>query len=481
MVIQHNITAMNSQRMLGVVTGLQAKSSEKLSSGYKINRAADDAAGLSISEKMRRQIRGLTQASANAQDGISLVRVSDGAMNEISDMLQRCNELAVKSSNGTLTSSDRSYIQAEMEAITSEIDRVSSVTTFNEIPVLQGNYEVSEGLGFHGELPTSVTSASLSFAAKHAVDQLPSSIGLNGGKTSYGLKVDLSGVEDVEDLYNTGFALTCGGCSNYSSVLLTEGTTSSFTNSGSYFTFNIGIGDCANGTEVADKITKTITGTTAGGVAANESGGLSGVNATHAHQYFFITNEGNGLMYLYDGRGGGDTTTGTASSQSDYNVGNGVYCNSKSVTSSDVTLNLQVGSEQGNTLEIRLANMSSVAMGLQKYKYDYLNQIDYGFVNTADLSTQAAAQKSIKVFKKAMAYVSEERSRMGAYENRLEHTIKNLDNVIENTTSAESEIRDTDMSSEMVKYSNNNVLAQAGQSMLAQANKNNQGILSLLQ
>ena len=140
MVVQHNLTAMNSNRMLGITTKTQAKSTEKLSSGYKVNRAADDAAGLSISEKMRRQIRGLTQASANASDGISCVQTAEGALNEVHDMLQRINELAVKGENGTLTSVDRSYIQAEVKQLMSEIDRVQSTTTFNEQSLLDGTF-----------------------------------------------------------------------------------------------------------------------------------------------------------------------------------------------------------------------------------------------------------------------------------------------------------------------------------------------------
>ncbi len=140
MVVQHNLTAMNSNRMLGITTGTQAKSTEKLSSGYKINRAADDAAGLSISEKMRRQIRGLTQASSNASDGISCVQTAEGALNEVHDMLQRINELAVKGENGTLTSIDRQYIQSEVKQLMSEIDRVQSTTTFNEQSLLDGTF-----------------------------------------------------------------------------------------------------------------------------------------------------------------------------------------------------------------------------------------------------------------------------------------------------------------------------------------------------
>ena len=300
MVVQHNLTAMNSNRMLNVTTKSQAKSTEKLSSGYKINRAADDAAGLSISEKMRRQIRGLTQASSNAQDGISMVQTAEGALGEVHDMLQRMNELAVKSSNETLTSVDRGYIQSEVDALTSEIDRVSDTTTFNEQYLLKGT------------------------------------TGANGAGTN----LEASGI------------------------------------------------------------------------------------------------------------------------------------------------NLQVGSEKGNTINLKISSMSFSAI-----TRDVTTSVSSAMTTDASGirrllvcgSNGTTASSAISVIKTALQSVSTMRSNLGAVQNRLEHTIKNLDNVVENTTSAESAIRDTDMATEMVKYSNNNILSQAGQSMLAQANKNNQGVLSLLQ
>ncbi|MCM1112032.1 MAG: flagellin [Muribaculum sp.] len=269
MVVQHNLTAMNSNRMLGITTGAQAKSTEKLSSGYKVNRAADDASGLAISEKMRRQVRGLTQASANAQDGISMVQTAEGALNEVHDMLQRINELAVKGENGTLTSEDRGYIDSEVQQLMSEINRVASTTTFNEKNLLNG--------------------------------------------------------------------------------------------------------DCAGGVD------------------------------------------------------------------------------------------LQVGAESGQHISVTIKAMSCAAISLT------------GSASTAD--SAAALNASVK---KAIKNLNEQRSQLGAVQNRLEHTIANLDNIVENTTSAESAIRDTDMATEMVRYSNNNILAQAGQAMLAQANQSNQGVLSLL-
>ena len=269
MVVQHNMTAANANRMLGVTTGAQAKATEKLSSGYKINRAADDAAGLTISEKMRSQIRGLTQASKNSQDGISCVQTAEGALNEVEDMLQRMNELAVKAKNGTNTSEDRQAIQSEVDQLASEISRVQSSTQFNNQNLLDGSFS---------------------------------------GK------------------------------------------------------------------------------------------------------------------------------------------------------------NLQVGANSGNTITLSITNMSASNIG----------------VGSLSVTSESGAGAAIVSIKNAIKSVSSQRSDLGAIQNRLEHTIKNLDNVVENTTAAESNIRDTDMASQMVEYSKNNILAQAGQSMLAQANQANQGVLSLL-
>jgi len=271
MVVQHNLRAMNSNRMLGLTAKTQSKSTEKLSSGYRVNRAADDAAGLAISEKMRRQVKGLTQASRNAQDGISCVQTAEGALNEVHDMLQRMNQLAVQAANDTNMSVDRSYIQSEINALVSEINRVQSTTTFNEQNLLTG-----------------------SFTSK----------------------------------------------------------------------------------------------------------------------------------------------------------------------------NLQVGSEKNQAIKISIANMDASSIGVSA---DNVKVSDYTAANTA-----------ISNIKAALVSVSKQRSDLGALQNRLEHTIANLDNVVENTTAAESQIRDTDMATEMVAYSNNNILSQAGTSMLAQSNQANQSVLSLL-
>ena len=269
MVVQHNLTAMNTSRQLNGVTGALSKSTEKLSSGYKINRAGDDAAGLSISEKMRSQIRGLNKASSNAQDGISLIQVAEGALNETHSILQRMNELATQAANDTNTSTDRTAIQQEVDQLTSEINRIQSTTQFNTMNLLDGTFT---------------------------------------GK------------------------------------------------------------------------------------------------------------------------------------------------------------NLQVGSLSGQSIGISISNMNAQSLGVSGLKVS-----SFGQAGAAMSKIQAAIDS-----------VSTQRSKLGALQNRLEHTINNLDTTAENTQSAESRIRDTDMASEMVQYSKNNILSQAGQSMLAQANQSNQGVLSLL-
>lgn len=275
MVVQHNLQAANTNRQLGITTSAQAKSTEKLSSGYKINRAADDAAGLSISEKMRSQIRGLNKASSNAQDGVSLVQTAEGALNETHSILQRMNELATQAANGTNTSVDRSAIRAELDQLTSEINRIQSTTQFNTMNLLDGTFS---------------------------------------GKTNQ--------------------------------------------------------------------------------------------------------------------------------------------------------MKLQVGALSGQSIDFSIANMCATKIGLK---------------TTLSVSTFTKAGSYMKSVQDAIEVVSKQRSAMGAIQNRLEHTIANLDTTSENTQSAESRIRDTDMASEMVTYSKNNILAQAGQSMLAQANQSTQGVLSLLQ
>ena len=348
MVVQHNITAMNSNRMLGLTTKAQAKSTEKLSSGYKINRAADDAAGLSISEKMRRQIRGLTQASANAQDCISCVQTAEGALNEVQDMLQRMNELAVKGENGTLTSTDRSYIQAEVQQLMSEIDRVQSTTTFNEQSLLNGSFS-NKGLQVGAESGQHIGITIKNMNTNELIGQAIK----NGTKF---------GTNQVEE----------------------DGTDKD-------------LGYKESATLATDK--------------ENE------LKADMLRKF-----------YKFDGTKCVDTEVKDAADNNDAKYADG------SVTD-----------------------------------------------NGLDDAPTAADFAALNAFaKSAIKSVSEQRSDLGAIQNRLEHTISNLDNIVENTTSAEAQIRDTDIATEMVRYANNNILQQAGTSMLSQANQSNQLALSLL-
>ncbi len=402
MVVQHNLTAMNSNRMLGVTTGAQAKSSEKLSSGYKINRAADDAAGLSISEKMRRQMRGLAQASANAEDGISAVQTAEGALNEVHDMLQRMNELATKAANGTMSSSDRQDVQNEIKQLTTEIDRVAETTKFNETYLLKGDlmqckteYISFKDAGF-GKY----------FKAKNYDKNDP----------QYGkmVKVDVTMPQDDDEIVIDGNSYTIKG----------TGITSEEERSNYILTADDAV------KMMADEIKKACN---IGGCTFDicKVSGTDNLKVSSSTQNIEIT-----LAKVH--------------------------------TDGDLSLSLHVGADADfeNKISFNIGKMDSNGLGIKNI--------------TVTGNTPANATYAIDSIEAAIRSVSQQRSGLGAIQNRLEHTIKNLDNVVENTTAAESQIRDTDMATEMVRYSNNNILMQAGQSMLAQANQTNQGVLSLL-
>ena len=408
MVVQHNLTAMNSNRMLGVTTSTQAKSTEKLSSGYKINRAADDAAGLSISEKMRKQIRGLTQASSNAQDGISAVQTAEGALNEVQDMLQRMNELAVKAANGTNSEDDRNYIQDEVNQLIKEIDRVSTTTKFNETYLLKGDDTAT----FTKPAATDVT-----FADGDA----------NGTKAK--ITLDLSDAKATSGKSDVTFSFAG---KNYS-VRAEEND---------------------DAVAIAKKLAQAIKADPIEDEAAGK---------------FTVTDKGDGTIEI--------EAASDKAVKSDK-----IKATAVSVKSSGVlTLSLHVGADStaDNQISVDIKQMSADVLGLKTGKSSTTAaENDTLLVNGKDDENARAA---IDTIASALQEVSKQRSALGAAQNRLEHTIANLDNVVENTTSAESSIRDTDMATEMVKYSNNNILAQAGQAMLAQANQSNQGVLSLLQ
>ena len=497
MVVQHNLTAMNSNRMLGLTTASQAKSTEKLSSGYKINRAADDAAGLSISEKMRKQIRGLTQASANAQDGISTVQTAEGALTEVHDMLQRMNELAVKAANGTNSESDRTAIQSEIDQLTTEIDRVAETTKFNETYLLKGDSSAAKGTTYsYGKFQTAATASAdfttdgatgtgMSFTAETAtaesmadINDLMKALRDQGAsvtaKSEWDAKGGATGAGAVK---STTYSLALNGeAAEKYKVSSTSATTGVFTVYNSegvtLGTLNVkGYNKTATAnTDYADTIVMNATSvkasaaTTASAAYYDKDGNK--ISANDLEQYFSTTYTGKS-----DTKG---KNYALASAAKVYDaVGNETTLNAQEIANvrdkvGALSVGLHVGADatSNNQITMNIESMSSKGLGINGLKMD----------GTDDSNALDAIEK----IKAAIQKVSAQRSDLGAVQNRLEHTINNLDNVVENTTSAESQIRDTDMASEMVKYSNSNILAQAGQAMLAQANQSNQGVLSLL-
>ena len=488
MVVQHNLTAMNSNRMLGLTTASQAKSTEKLSSGYKINRAADDAAGLSISEKMRKQIRGLTQASANAQDGISAVQTAEGALTEVHDMLQRMNELAVKSANGTNSETDRSYIQSEIDQLVTEIDRVSETTKFNETYLLKGDAKGKSGTTESTAQVGNDTAANITvtLAANQDLElgdyalgtvKLNTTVNVTSNNTAItGASVSADGSTELNALMEksngslifkaAGDAADANEAANnavlWNVYQADEATSVSGTTS--YTTAQLkamGINITADNTQKIAandtlKIDKTMV-TSAEQTAKLNAAGISVAGAATAQDY---KNVAVGSDFLV-------TVKNDASEVATISA----YDENATVSALDVSLHVGADSTSDNKIALEIATMSAKGLGLRTSTGSALK------VDGADSTNADAAIDTISA---AIQKVSTQRSALGAVQNRLEHTINNLDNVVENTTSAESEIRDTDMATEMVKYSNNNILAQAGQAMLAQANQSNQGVLSLL-
>ena len=450
MVVQHNLQAMNANRMLGVTTGQQSKSTEKLSSGYRINRAADDAAGLTISEKMRKQIRGLDRASTNAQDGISCVQTAEGALTEVHSMLQRMNELAVQAANGTMSEDDRKATQAEIDQLITEIDRVSETTKFNEIYLLKGK----------GTETKTKDIAAKDVAAEYKTAPTENVV-LQNGKTAptnwfaQGSTTAMTAAECLDALeiksdgtigFKKGVAVYTVAA-NTSTEYGAQDTTKAVNDAAAQALYGKQstalFSDAAGTTKVADDKLKdyfNADGTYKGGLYRWKADGTAAteVNADRIKEFVTVTP-------------GADASTET------YEVAKALE------------FNLHVGAESAtsNKIGVKIDAISSAGIGVDALK-------------KTGLMTENDATAAIDVIATAISKVSEQRSSLGAIQNRLEHTISNLDNVVENTTAAESRIRDVDMAEEMVEYSKNNILAQAGQSMLAQANQSNQGVLSLL-
>ena len=469
MVVQHNMQAANASRMLGITTGDQSKSTEKLSSGFKINRAADDAAGLSISEKMRKQIRGLDQASTNASDGISAVQTAEGALTEVHSMLQRMNELAVQAANGTNSESDRSSIQDEINQLTTEIDRVAETTKFNETYLLKGGngdrtVRVSaHDAGLVGSLSQNTTTATfqmrkLEIGDSYTIGGTTYRIGaqtVTAALTALKITTAATSSDDKITALKTGDVIKIDG----KSFTIDENETdmeqsrikatmiSKLAGKGSTLEFNgrtvsVFSEDVVSG---VDQNNKTLITTTAAYFRVKtELTAASSIGATNSRA---VTSEGDiGATYVNFTITRGDV-----------------------ISKNTLVFNLHVGSDADmtNKIGVEIDTMDAKSLGIHG-------------MNVSD-DTGKAATYAIDAISDALAKVSAQRSALGAIQNRLEHSIANLDNVVENTTAAESRIRDTDMADEMVTYSKNNILMQAGQSMLAQANQATQGVLSILQ
>ena len=485
MVVQHNMQAMNANRMLNITTGAQSKSTEKLSSGYRINRAADDAAGLTISEKMRKQIRGLDQASTNAQDGVSSVQTAEGALTEVHSMLQRMNELAVQAANGTNSKeSDRQAIQDEIDQLTTEIDRVAETTKFNEIYLLKGDnastknvYMKGHDAGLKGTLTDSAKSATF------VMDELKA-----------GDKVTIAGKEySIGSTATEAKALIVDPGNGKSSTVKIDGTEYTLDHTGA----NLSIKKDGNAVTKGDLGITTGTTTDAATLAD-----LQGVVKDGS----VVEADGKKYTVMTDAKKADGTQGADGIDDDDSSV------ISKDVAEAKITAELTAANNIG-TVDSAATVAKTAANGKTTYTItkgyatvadtlsfnlhvgadaDMTNKItvDIDTMNSANLgikglnvtdATGTAATYAVDAISDAIAKVSSQRSALGAVQNRLEHTIDNLDNIVENTTTAESRIRDTDMAEEMVEYSKNNILAQAGQSMLAQANQSTQGVLSLLQ
>lgn len=395
MVVQHNLTAMNSNRQLGVTSGAQAKSAEKLSSGYKINRAGDDAAGLKISEKMRSQIRGLDKASDNAQDGISLIQTAEGALNESHSILQRMNELAVQGANDTNQSIDRDAINQELDALTEELNRISETTQFNKQNLLDGNFKDKNlQVGANAKQKIAISIDCMNADA----------LGL--------------GKETVKQGGNTPTKVVYNGMS---------------------FTYNKDDDVATNKANAISAFQKSISQK-----VGNAGNFIAQYDDTTGSIYYKATIDGKEKRFA-----------AATTAQKSY------LADQKAIVSKAINDDFQK--------YVKTSKASATTGGNGEIR------------NKARVDDYEAANNTITYVQNAINTVSTQRSALGALQNRLEHTVANLDNVSENTQSAESRIRDTDMASEMVQYSKNNILAQAGQSMLAQANQSTQGVLSLLQ
>lgn len=477
MVLRHNLSALNTCRQLGIVNGMLAKTTRKLSSGYRINCAADDAAGLSISEKMRKQIRGLMQGIANAEDGISLCQVADGALNEVNDMLQRMNELAVKAANGTQSDSDRKCINEEIQMLKTEIDRINGTSKFNELYIFQA--EGSSGTVGSGGLKPATKGRFFELLGSNVTTSGYMSEELDGStipavQSTYDFSapgntnlpyasahIDLTGI-NLKDLIGTQFYVNC--CTDDCPKTV-------------YFTDEVGISvaqeECIpTGYEYFSEIR----------IGLKKTDGSYYTNAQDFNQYIVDTlrdkmvNNAAGfqfydhVQYAYQG----NTLYLFDIDNYNWNPDNkecAFFCDEDGVFDTDTGgksstgIWIQTGAEPGDGIFLNIESVNCQKLGITN-------------LNTL---TEHSASRAINQVAYALKHVSAVRSRIGAYQNRLEHTIKNVSNIVENTVASESKIRDADMAKEMIEFTKQQILSQVAFSMLAQGNQMQQSTLKLLQ
>ena len=550
MVVQHNMSAANANRMMNVTTSSLSKSTEKLSSGYKVNRAADDAAGLSISEKMRGQIRGLSKASSNAQDGISLIQTAEGALNESHSILQRMRELSVQAANGTETDDDREAVNNEINQLQDELTRISDTTEFNTMKLLDGSQAGPKGVSSTGNVTTGASIAKLKGATATITAGDASGATVTFGKEYMNIDgaviaVDFSKLsEDDKNALKVKWADNTSSTVSKKAAEIFEKTINNAIDESGLSVEHVSVSasgttgfKITSGSTGIDSVIKTddanhMYGTSdANGVFAKtfdtatkdlEAAGTTKYNgeAIAADKAFYVEINGQKLVAKSAAVNNSDDMSTVAKNLqdqinaaiADYNTNTvaardeddkikdvvvsvtkdgrlSITSESGSVSLSDFGgeevvknlgldaastktaanggITLQIGANEGQTMNFGIDNMSAESLGVGAGKID--------------LSTQTKASTATTTIDAAIKKVSAQRSQLGAVQNRLEHTINNLDTAAENTQTAESRIRDTDMAKEMVEYSKNNILMQAGQSMLAQANQSNQGVLSLLQ
>lgn len=448
MIINHNLPAFNSQRQLGINKKNKAKTMEKLSSGYKINRASDDAAGLAISEKMRRKIRGLTQGVLNTQDGVSVCQVADGALVEVSGIVQRISELAVKSANGTNTDEDRGYIQQEVSHLVKEIDHIAETTTFNEILLFNslGSFDgkianvlkPSTDGAFFQLFGNNISKTGYMEEKLTPGDVTASTSVLDTNYPYVSVHINMGSLQNTQSLVGTTFFVNC--CTDCCPTTV-EFTDAVGVNT-SYDKIQIGMkkadGSYFNASELCQYIVGSLQG-----------------NDPHHVKFAYK----GSMLYIYDID---NNNWNQDEKEAAY------FCDTKeifgNIDEAGKRIWIQSGSEPGEGLWLLIGNMSSLGLGVKNLNVSNVN----------------GARNAIDVSKRALRRVMANRSRIGAQQNRLEHTIDNENNMVENLTAAESRIRDCDMAKEMVRLSTINILEQAGVSTLAQANQSKQGVLALL-